>query len=283
MICVIVQYEFVSILLTIAAIITPIVIHIKECGAKDKEYRKSCQRQARNFIIDNDDIYEYMPLCIVAALNKNRRFYRPLYKEFSKLSIDIQKEVIKQCNCRINLTASVEWVRESLDDVIEYIRLNGIFAEENNWVYDMRKYFYMALEYYPTEEYDNRLIDRKYKDYFTVNSMFLGGTIDFCTYCNEYVRCIISQKDSLIISSNPPRPIEYLERVENLKTVGDKDICYWALCIIEVFSEILINMNGNKDIEDDYKTDIQIQTFEDKFYNVCLVLLRLHQLKVREC
>ena len=250
-------YEITTIIISgatlIATIAISVVLYCLNNRHREEEKKLRNEQLAKAFIIDNNDIYDYIPLCIVAsALNRHKKHHRPLYNEFNKLSDDVQKEVLKQCNYEIDLIKETEWVNKSINYVNKYLNDNNLGNERNNYLYDGGKYLHYAIKNYPEKEYDDRRCIKKYNNPFPSKKNGFEGDrcvvflIDFDTYCEDYMFYVIrsTRKDFIIYKSEKiaPRPIKYLEVVENLPSVNttNEDVCYWVLDFVNFFQFILL-------------------------------------------
>lgn len=291
--------EFITIVLQVLTLVATIaisfVIYFLNNKHKKEEYHRQNEQLAKAFIIDNSDISDYILLCIVAsALNRHKKHHRTLYNEFNKLSDDVQKEVIKQCNYEIDLIKGTDWVSESIDYVNKFLNDNNLGNESNNYLYGGGKYLHYAIKYCPEKEYDDRRCSEKYKNPFPSKRVGFDGNdpveylIDFDTYCDDYMFYVIrsTRKDFLIYKSEKiaPKPIKYLEVVENLSSTNttNEDVCYWVLDFVNFFSIYIINTTIKKGYPNEYKSDYEIETYEDKYYEVMLSLYLLYKLVICE-
>lgn len=289
-------YEITTIIISgatlIATIAISIVLYCLNNKHKEEEEKLRNEQLAKAFIIDNNDIYDYIPLCIVAsALNRHKKHHRALFNEFNKLSDEAQKEVIKQCNYEIGLTKGTEWVSKSINYVNKFLNDNNLGNDRNNYLYDNGKYLHYAIRYFSDKEYDDRRYNKKYRNPFPSKKIGFEENnpveylIDFDTYCEDYMFFVIrsTRKDFIIYKSEKiaPKPIKYLEAVENLLSgsTTDEDICYWVLDFVNFFSIYIINTMSSG-YPNDYMSDAEIKTFEDKYYKVMLSLYLLYKLVI---
>lgn len=290
------KYEITTIVLQaltlVATIAISFVIYFLNNKHKKEEYYRQNEQLAKAFIIDNNDISDYIPLCIVASvLNRHKKHHRTLYNEFNKLSDDVQKEVIKQCNYEIDLIKGTDWVNKGIDYVNKFLNDNNLGNESNNYLYGSGKYLHYAIKYCPEKEYDARIYNKKYRNPFPSKKIGFEENnpveylIDFDTYCDDYMFFVIrsTRKDFIIYKSEKiaPKPIKYLEAVENLLSgsTTDEDVCYWVLDFVNFFSIYIINTMSSG-YPNDYMSDAEIKTFEDKYYEVMLSLYLLHKLVI---
>lgn len=285
-------YEITTIIISSATLIATIAISVvlyclNNKHRKEEEILKNKQL-AKAFIIDNNDISDYVPLCIVAsALNRHKKHHRALFNEFNKLSDEVQKEVIKQCNYEIDLIKETEWVSKSINYVNKFLNDNNLGNASNNYLYDDGKYLHYAIRYFSEKEYDDKIYNKKYRNPFPSKKVGFEGNnaveylIDFDTYCDDYMFYVIrsTRKDFIIYKSEKiaPRPIKYLEAVENLLSANttNEDVCYWVLDFVNFFSIYII-----KGYPSEYKSDARIETYEDKYYEVMLSLYLLYKLVI---
>ena len=289
-------YEITTIIISgatlIATIAISIVLYCLNNNHREKEERLRNEQLAKAFIIDNNDISNYIPLCIVASeLNRHKKHHRALFNEFNKLSDEVQKEVMKQCNYEIDLIKGTEWVSKSINYVNKFLNDNNLGNDSNNYLYDDGKYIHYAIRNYPEKEYDDRRYSKKYQNPFPSKRVGFEGDnpveylIDFDTYCDDYMFLVIRsiRKDFIIYKSEKiaPKPIKYLEAVENLLSgsTTDEDVCYWVLDFVNFFSIYIINTMSSG-YPNDYMSDAEIKTFEDKYYEVMLSLYLLHKLVI---
>lgn len=284
------KYEITTILLQaltlIATVAISIVLYYLNNKHKEEDKRLKNEQLAKAFIIDNNVISDFVPLCIVAsALNRHKKHHKTLFNEFNKLSDDVQKEVLKQCNYEIDLIKETEWVNKSINYVNKYLNDNNLGNDRNNYLYDNGKYLHYAIRYFSEKEYDDRRYNKKYRNPFPSKKIGFEGNnsveylIDFDTYCDDYMFYVIisTRKDFIIYKSEKiaPKPIKYLEAVENLIRAENEDVCYWVLDFVYFFSIYII-----KDYPSEYKSDARIETYEDKYYEVMLSLYLLYKLVI---
>ena len=286
------KYEITTIVLQaltlIATVAISIVLYYLNNKHKEEDKRLKDEQLAKAFIIDNNDISDYIPLCIIAsALNRHKKHHRALFNEFNKLSDEVQKEVLKQCNYEIDLIKGNEWVSKSINYVNKFLNDNNLGNERNNYLYDDGKYLHYAIRYFSEKEYDDKRYNKKYRNPFPNNKIGFEGNnpveylIDFDTYCEDFMFYVIrsTRKDFIIFKSEKiaPRPIKYLEAVENLPSVNttNEDVCYWVLDFVNFFSIYII-----KSYPSEYKSDARIETYEDKYYEVMLSLYLLYKLVI---
>lgn len=286
------NYEVITIVLQaltlIATIAISVVLYLLNNKQKEKENRLKNEQLAKAFIIDNSDINDYIPICIIAsALNRHKNHHRELYNKFNKLSDDVQKEVIKQCNYDIDLIKGTEWVAKSIDYVNKFLNDNDLGNGCNNYLYDNGKYLHYAIRQYADKEYDGRCYNKKYKNPFPSKKIGFQGDkcleylIDFDNYCDDYMLYVKRsiREDFKIYKSEriAPKPIKYLEIVENLPCVTNEEVCYWVLDFVNFFSIYIINTMSSG-YPSEYISDAKIETYEDKYYDVMISLYLLYAL-----
>lgn len=291
-------YEITTIILSaltlLATIAISFVIYYLDNKRKDEERKRQNEQLAKAFIIDNNSINDYVPLCVMAStLNRHKKHIRSLYNEFNKLSNEVQIEVIKQCNYNIDLIRENEWVSESIEYVNKFINDNDLGNGRNNYLYDNGKYLHYAIKECAEKKYDDKRYEKKYQNPFPSkkigfdeNHNCLEYLIDFDTYCEEYMRYTSNEAriESKLYKKTTPKPIVYLENIENLISgkTSNEEVCYWVLDFVEFFTIYIINTTTNG-YPDEYVCDAQIETFEDKYYDVMIALYNLYNKFIKKC
>ena len=67
--------------------------------------------------------------------------------------------------------------------------------------------------------------------------------------------------------------------MENLINAENEDVCYWVLDFVNFFSIYIINTMSSG-YPNEYVSDAEIKTFEDKYYEVMLSLYLLYKLVI---
>ena len=164
------NYEIITIIISsltlIATIAISVVLNYLNNKHRKEEVKLKNEQLAMAFIIDNNDIYDYIPLCIMASvLNRHKKHHRLLYNDFNKLSNEVQKEVLKQCNYEIDLIKETEWVSKSINYVNKFLNDNNLGNDSNNYLYDDGKYLHYAIRYFSEKEYDDKRYNKKYRKF----------------------------------------------------------------------------------------------------------------------
>ena len=289
------SYEIATIILSSLTLIATIAISVVlyQLNNMQKNEEKAIQNEqlAKAFIIDNNDVSDYIPICIIAsALNRHKNHHRQLYNKFNKLSDEVQKEVIKQCNYDIDIVKGDDWVSKSIDYVNKYLNDNNLGNGSNNYLYDNGKYLHFAIRNYSSKEYDDKRCYKKYKNpfpskktVFDANNNFVEYLEDFDGYCEEYMYYVVKskRKDFKIFkdANIAPKPIEYLEQVEHLPYAPNEEVCYWMLDFVNFYAIYIIN-TSTSGYPSEYLSDAEIETYEDKYYEVMLSLYLLYKLVI---
>ena len=288
------NYEIITIIISsltlIATIAISVVLNYLNNKHRKEEVKLKNEQLAMAFIIDNNDIYDYIPLCIMAsALNRHKKHHRLLYNDFNKLSNEVQKEVLKQCNYEIDLIKETEWVSKSINYVNKFLNDNNLGNDSNNYLYDDGKYLHYAIRYFSEKEYDDKRYNKNYRNPFPNKKNGFEGNnsveylIDFDTYCEDYMFYAIrsTREDFVIYKSEKfaPKPIKYLEEVENLFYAKNEDLCYWVLDFVNYFSIYIISTMSSG-YPNEYMSDAKIDTYEDKYYEVMISLYLLYELVI---
>lgn len=89
----------VGILSLFATIAISIVIYLLQRKNEKNQHQNELKEKAIEFLQDNIDEKEYLPLAQFAAkLNPLYKHIRKIYNRFSRCNIELQKEILKQAN-----------------------------------------------------------------------------------------------------------------------------------------------------------------------------------------
>ena len=124
--------------------------HEKEREQMEVEAQKKAVAEAeRDFLIDNEDEIECLPLSAIAkSLNLKRKHHRAITTKFLRCSEEVQKEILKQANFQL-IEVSKEQVSAALKRLKDDIKACG-FGQDT--LYDGAKYFHRAMERYSDEK-----------------------------------------------------------------------------------------------------------------------------------
>ena len=82
----------------------------------ERQKAKEIELAAKNFIIDNQNDIELLPLAIISqSLHEYDNNIRNIYTKFKKCDIDVQKEILRQEKCPITIIDSKDWFNPLLD------------------------------------------------------------------------------------------------------------------------------------------------------------------------
>lgn len=136
----------VGILSLFATIAISFVIYDLENKAKEKEKEQELKQKARDFIIENIDEKEYLPLAQFATrLNPFYKHNRKIYNRFSRCDVELQKEILRQANFT-NLQLD-KYQDNFCDELLEMYERDAKAMKlfTNTFLYDGAKYFYRGL------------------------------------------------------------------------------------------------------------------------------------------
>lgn len=136
----------VGILSMFATIAISIVIYILQKNEKKQEHKRELKREARDFLIENIDEKEYLPLAQFAArINPLYKHNRKIFNRFNRCDEELQKEILEQAHFS-------DLKLEVYDDDFCYKMLKlfekdakdmGLFTQ--SFLYDNSKYFFRGL------------------------------------------------------------------------------------------------------------------------------------------
>lgn len=137
----------VGILSLFATIAISFVIYYLENKAKKREKQQELKQQARDFLSENIDEKEYLPLAQFAAkLNNFYKHNRKIYNKFSRCDTELQKEILRQAsftNLQLERYRD-DFCDELLDMYEKDAKTMKLFT--NTFLYDGAKYFYRGLD-----------------------------------------------------------------------------------------------------------------------------------------
>ncbi len=137
----------VGILSLFATIAISFVIYYLENKTKKREKQQELKQQARDFIAENIDEKEYLPLAQFAT--KLAPFYkhnRKIYNRFSRCDLELQKEILRQANFKdLQLEKYNDNFCDKLLNMYEQdAKRMKLFTE--TFLYEGAKYFYRGLK-----------------------------------------------------------------------------------------------------------------------------------------
>lgn len=172
-------FEIVSTIFTILSFLATVgiafLIYFLERNNERKRANREIQLEAKKFIQDNAEERDFLHWATIAAgclpLNK---YIRKIYNEFSLLSKDVQKEVIKQLDFEVSLIDGDEWVAKKIILVRLAMKELKLYRgdEGENYLYDNAKYFHRAYTY-KTLNVDIYNDDYIFEDCFGIRPSFL--------------------------------------------------------------------------------------------------------------
>lgn len=136
----------IGILSLFATIAISIVIYILQKNERTREHTKDLERQARDFLIENIDEKEYLPLAQFAArINPLHKHNRVIFNRFNRCDDELKKEILKQAHfsdLKLNVYEN--------DFCYQLIKLFEKDAKNMNlftqsFLYDNSKYFFRGL------------------------------------------------------------------------------------------------------------------------------------------
>ena len=242
------------------------------------EYEK-LQNKANEFIIENNDEIDYIPLCIIANIyDRHRKYKRNIYTSFNKLSNEVQVEVLKQLNYRL-IDTNNNWLKNSLNRIKNFINEYD-FGDPAVIDYYERSLNYSDINY-GINDADINIISSKYLGMpslrFEKGECYDNG-ITFKHYCALYLSAKI-QNDVMI--KLVPKPLDELIERAQLNKSEERSICFWSIYVVDVISN-LIKENPKMKIKNDLfpKIHAEIVTYEDRFLYSLSGLFDLNQYEV---
>lgn len=267
------DYEIISTIFTILSFIATVGIAflIYFLGRKNEAERikRETQQEAKKFIQNNAEERDYLHWATIAAgcfpLNKH---IRKIYNEFSQLSKDVQKEVIKQIDFGVSLIEGDEWIANKIELVRSTMKELKLYKgdEGQDYLYDNAKYFHRAYTYKTLnlDIYNDGCI---FEDPFGIRPDFLrhNGKLNFEQYLDDYLYCLHSKLSKIAEDAIPP--MNYLIMAQHLGTADEDKVTFWMMNVInEVISYACAYLNYEK--RHHTRTDAFPETFEDMYFSV---------------
>lgn len=139
----------VGILSMFATIAISIVIYLLQRKDEKRQHQKEIKEKAVEFLQDNIDEKEYLPLAQFAAkINPLYKHSRKIYNRFSRCNIELQKEILKQANftdLKIE-TLDDDFLDRFLDNFEKEIKKLKFLT--TSFLYDGAKYFHRGISRY---------------------------------------------------------------------------------------------------------------------------------------
>lgn len=281
-------YEIVTLVISIlslfASVTISFVIFFMSKKIDNKKYQLDIEHQARKFIIDHgDNEILYLPYCVIASgVNRHHKHIRKIYNNFDALPNDVQKEVLKQTGYGYKLIDDFSWIDEGLEKIKK-------FTEQYDFgfslLHDDAKYFSglftkyssaLVSKYNEVECLFDDLLEWQQTPFNTPNK------IPFSSYIESYYRTfIIGENEKDFKKENVIKPLDYLNRVKNLRNCDEEELCFWIMVIVrELASYVERTRHGG------YMNGINIpgiiccgdalpETFEDMYYKTLIALYKL--------
>ena len=134
---------------TAATITSVIALYISFLSYKRHEEEKNQKRidEAKLFLHDNNDEIDYLPYCVYASCyDRHGHHTRKIYNEFCRLPDEMQKEVLKQANYKIQLIETCDWIHNKIELINKFAKEYGF---GDTFLYDSGKHL---LNGYETKE-----------------------------------------------------------------------------------------------------------------------------------
>ena len=252
--------------------------HEKEIENIQTQQRKNeLKNQADQFLIDNTNEIQYLPLCVIASsLHRHDKHCRKIYTNFCRCSDELQEEVLTAANFSFHIISDDEWVDTGFSELCEDITKHKL---GQNVLYDGAKYFHRGFTRYKDKKWEIIGIKKLFEPIaadLSTESFFRRKMDSFGDYVEEYFHFLYSDYRPKIYNHAPVPPIDYLCQVVNFSNEEDESIvCAWIIHMVNIISIIIHNIEYTKkktsEPEIDY-TDAEIETYEDAYYDALRAL-----------
>lgn len=277
-------FDIISLIISIlslgATIAISIIIYKLERKNEKRNKEKEIRENAKNFISDNVDEKEYLPLATIASgCFSQKKHCRKIYNEFSLLDDDTKKEVLKLADMDCQLIDNDEWIKEKINLIREAIKELGIGRD---FLYDGGKYLTRAYNY--KENSVSKLEHLKttrylYNDFFGIRKNIIifkkNDKLTYEEYLEDYLYIKYDEKKTM--PEDVRLPNEYLFEMEDLGDCDEDKICFWMMVMVRNVIIYSIRYLGYKQKEHTFISTSNIKTFEDKYFSVLYELYYLEK------
>lgn len=247
--------------------------HEKEMeNLKIQQQENELKNQANQFLIDNADEIDYLPLCVISSsLHRHDKHCRKIYTNFCRCSVELQEKILNMQNFSFHVIPNKDWVYQAFEELRAEIEKHKLGRDI---LYDGAKYFHRGFSRYGESEWDGSI---EYQKAFSPIAAPLGTASffgikmdDFGEYVEEYFHFLYSEYRPLLLTNDPLPPIDYLCQVMKFDKAEESNICAWTLLMVKMVSILIHNITYTEKKtnapELDY-TDAEIETFEDAYYD----------------
>ena len=278
----------ISILTLIATIAVSCSIYWLQMRHEKESKRIELERKAEEFLFDNEDEREYLPLCVFANnLHRHKKHIRKIYTNFCRCSEEVQNEILKQAGFSIDIVNDSNWIYicfDLLNKDIEKYKLG------RDILYDGAKYFHRGFEHHRKELWNRFFYREQFFSFISCNDVGQKKLISIQHYIEDYFDYILDRlSDTVIINEEPEPPIDYVWFSQNLSTVEEKYVCYWVMTLVDEIIKNIYNRFIYKIFDRNTRrrdnnvwesvTDAEIITFEDKYYEIVMWLYYAYYVK----
>ena len=226
---------------------------------------------AENFIIQNSQEIEYLPLCVFAnKLNNTHGHKRNIYNNFNMCSEELQAKILEKQNIKITKLPDQDWLSACTDRLIADIEKHQL---GKNLFFDDAKYVQQCFFHFSKENTPN--LDRsifRYQDYYINNETMTPLSI--CqSHLHLYISKFLTFSHDKNINNNPSNiefrpPCDYVYKLSAKK--DNKIYCYWNALLMRYLSSALRKHNETTrfvNITYSPVIDTKIEYFEDLYYS----------------
>lgn len=229
---------------------------------------------------ENEREKELLPLCVLSSnVHRSFKHSREIFNDFNKLNNEEQKQILKHFNVNFKCSLKENWINDGIKIIVDFIKENNLNNDNNKYLsFDFEKYLELSLKDYYANKYSNE--SDKFVNVFDKITNQNKNKISFSDYFDQYMATQIERDDKIVANIIPP--FQYVILEENLFESNDeKNKCFWTLEILEVISAYIRNrdVNSSKLYETHVFDEISIDTFEDKHYQVLLLIYQIVELQ----
>lgn len=251
--------------------------HEKELRETElSQQRRAMEEQAIQFMIDNSDELNYLPLCVVAAnVARLKKHARQIYSNFCRLSPEMRDEVLRQTGVRLKTgdIPTFDWVFpciEKLQADIEAYQLG------RDILYSGAKYFFRSQNYFSNEyDFDIRQVFDPIYPLCSYTAFFNAtGKVNIGRYVDDYFRLVLKDSAGVLKKSTIP-PIDYVWTELGANRSDEDETCGWVMALIHEITLCLwgyVYRENSSETPERESTDAQVEFYEDMYYQTLLDL-----------
>ena len=240
----------------------------------EEEKKQKREEEAKLFLHDNYDEVGYLPYCIYASCyDRHGHHARKIYNEFCRLSDEMQKEVLKQANYKMELIEGTDWIHEKIELIDRFANEYGF---GDTFLYDSGKYLLRGYDYKnePYIEDHTEELQDVFGIYTFLTRIIKKPLITIDQYYEGYgYRRFRDPKWLERYKYLPPGDVLIdIKKLRDPLNTSDHVVAFWLCHEIENLFACIVEYFYGKEPDGIISGDAQPEFFEDKFYIILNIL-----------